>query len=86
MNRINAAQRRLQQASDRAAVLDAAYQAFVGMLSVIHSAQDPASGWFAAVRDGRRVRRERPQRPRPRAVASPAPAARHARRTGPRSR
>ena len=48
MNRINAAQRRLQQASDLAAILDAAYQAFEEMLSVIHPAQDPASGWFAA--------------------------------------
>ena len=48
MNRINAAHRRLQQASDLAAVLDAAYEAFEGMLSVIHPAQDPASGWFAA--------------------------------------
>jgi hypothetical protein len=48
MNRINAAQRRLQQASDLAAVLDAAYEAFEGMLSVIYPAQDPASGWFAA--------------------------------------
>ena len=35
MNRLNAAQRRLQQASDLAAVLDAAYQAFEEMLSVI---------------------------------------------------
>jgi hypothetical protein len=48
MNRINAAHRRLQQASDLAAVLDAAYEAFEGMLSVIHPAQDPASDWFAA--------------------------------------
>ena len=48
MNRINAARRRLQQARDLAAVLDAAYEAFEGMLSVIHPAQDPASGWFAA--------------------------------------
>jgi hypothetical protein len=48
MNRINAAHRRLQQASDLAAVLDAAYEAFEGMLSVIYPAQDPASGWFAA--------------------------------------
>jgi len=48
MNRINAAHRRLQQASDLPAVLDAAYEAFEGMLSVIYPAQDPASGWFAA--------------------------------------
>lgn len=48
MTRIAAAQRRLQQASDLAEVLDAAYEAFEGMLSVIHPAQDPVSGWFAA--------------------------------------
>ena len=48
MTRIEAAQRRLQQASDLAEVLDAAYEAFEAMLSVIHRVQDPASGWFAA--------------------------------------
>ena len=48
MTRIDAAQRRLQQASDLAEVLDAAYEAFEAMLSVIHGVQDPASGWFAA--------------------------------------
>ena len=48
MTRISAAQHRLQQASDLAAVLDAAYEAFEAMLSVIHPVQDPASGWFAA--------------------------------------
>ena len=44
MTRIDAAQHRVQQASDLAAVLDAAYEAFEAMLSVIHLAQDPASG------------------------------------------
>ena len=48
MTRISAAQHRLQHASDLAAVLDAAYEAFEGMLSVIHPVQDPASGLFAA--------------------------------------
>ena len=48
MTRIDAAQQRLQQASDLAAVLDAAYEAFEGMVSVIHPVQDPASGLFAA--------------------------------------
>jgi hypothetical protein len=49
MTRINAVQHRLQQASDLAAVLDAAYTAFEGMLSVIDPVQDPASGLFAAL-------------------------------------
>ena len=48
MTRMSAAQHRLQHASDLAAVLDAAYEAFEGMLSVIHLVQDPASGLFAA--------------------------------------
>jgi hypothetical protein len=48
MTRIDAAQQRLEQASDLAAVLDAAYEAFEGMVSVIHRVQDPASGLFAA--------------------------------------
>ena len=49
MTRIDAAQHRVQQASDLAAVLDAAYEAFEAMLSVIHPAQDPASGLFTAL-------------------------------------
>jgi hypothetical protein len=49
MTRIDAAQHRMQQASDLAAVLDAAYEAFEAMLSVIHLAQDPASGLFTAL-------------------------------------
>jgi hypothetical protein len=48
MTRINAAQQRLEQAGDLAAVLDAAYGAFEAMVSVIHLVQDPASGLFAA--------------------------------------
>ena len=42
------AQQRLQEADGLDAVLDAAYAAFEGMLSVIHPVQDPASGLFAA--------------------------------------
>jgi hypothetical protein len=45
MTRIDAAQRRVQQASD----LDAAYEAFEAMLSVLHPAQDPASDLFTAL-------------------------------------
>jgi len=48
MTRITAAQHRVQQASDLAAVLDAAYEAFEAMLSAIDPVQDPASGLFAA--------------------------------------
>jgi len=49
MTRIDAAQRRVQQVSDLAAVLDAAYEAFEAMLSVLHPAQDPASDLFTAL-------------------------------------
>ena len=49
MTRITAAQHRVQQASDLAAVLDAAYEAFEVMLSAIDRVQDPASGLFAAL-------------------------------------
>ena len=38
----------LQEADGLAAVLDAAYAAFEGILSVIHPVQDPASSLFAA--------------------------------------
>ncbi len=79
MNRINAAHRRLQQASDLAAVLDAAYEAFEWMLSVIHPAQDPASGWFAAyvmaaasASNGRNALALAPSLPRRPLVAMPA--------------
>jgi hypothetical protein len=48
MTRILAAQQRVQQASDLAAVLDAAYETFEAMLSAIDPVQDPASGLFAA--------------------------------------
>ena len=49
MTGIDAVQQRLQQTSDLAGVLDAAYEAFEGMLSVIHPVQDPGSGLFAAL-------------------------------------
>ena len=42
------AQQRLREADGLDAVLDAAYAAFEGMVSVIHPVQDPASGLFAA--------------------------------------
>jgi len=45
---MDTAQQRLQEADGLAAVLDAAYGAFEGILSVIHPVQDPASGLFAA--------------------------------------
>ena len=48
MTRIDAAQHRVQQATDLPAVLDTAYEAFEAMLSVLQPAQDPASGLFAA--------------------------------------
>ena len=41
-------QQHLREADGLAAVLDAAYSAFEGMLSVIYPVQDPASGLFAA--------------------------------------
>ena len=49
MTRVDAVHHRLEQASDPPAVLDAAYEAFETMVSVIHPAQDPASGLFAAL-------------------------------------
>ena len=49
MTGIDAVQQRLQQTSDLAGVLDAAYEAFEGMMSVIHPVQDPGSGLFAAL-------------------------------------
>lgn len=45
---MDTAQQRLQEADGLDAVLDAAYAAFEGMVSVIHPVQDPASGLFAA--------------------------------------
>jgi hypothetical protein len=49
MTRIDASQHRMQQASDLAAVLDTAYEAFEAMLAVIHPVQDPASDLFTAL-------------------------------------
>ena len=48
MTPISAAHDRLQRASDLAAVLDAAYAAFEGMVAVLHAVQDSGSGLFAA--------------------------------------
>jgi hypothetical protein len=48
MAMMDTAQQHLQEADGLAAVLDAAYGAFEGMLSVIYPVQDPASGLFAA--------------------------------------
>jgi hypothetical protein len=48
MTCISSARDRLEQAGDLAEVLEAAYEAFEGMLSVIGPCEDPASGWFAA--------------------------------------
>jgi hypothetical protein len=48
MTMMDTTQQRMQEAEGLAAVLDAAYAAFEGMLSVIHAVQDPASGLFAA--------------------------------------
>src|SRR6266568_8301344 len=48
MTIIDTARQRLQEADGLAAVLDAAYAAFEGMVSVIHPVQDPASGLFTA--------------------------------------
>jgi hypothetical protein len=45
---MDATQQLLQEADSLAAVLDAAYGAFEGMLSVIYPVQDPASGLFTA--------------------------------------
>jgi len=48
MTQISAAHDRLQRAGDLAAVLDAAYAAFEGMVAVLHGLQDSGSGLFAA--------------------------------------
>jgi len=45
---MDTAHQRLQEARGLADVLDAAYGAFEGMVSVIHPVQDPASGLFTA--------------------------------------
>ena len=86
MTRIDAAQHRMQQASDLAAVLDAAYEAFEAMLSVLHPAQDPASDLFTALvmaaasaANGRNALALAPSLPRRPLLAMPA-------EQGPRSR
>jgi len=48
MTIIDTARQRLQEADGLAAVLDAAYAAFEGLVSIIHPVQDPASGLFTA--------------------------------------
>jgi hypothetical protein len=48
MNHLAAVRARLEQASDLPAILDAAYDAFEGMLPVIHGQEDRAGGGFAA--------------------------------------
>ena len=48
MDDITAVRARLEQASDLPAILDAAYEAFEGMLPVIHGQEDRAGGGFAA--------------------------------------
>ena len=48
MNDIAAARTQLEQASDLAGILDAAYDAFEGMLPLIHGQEDRAGGGFAA--------------------------------------
>jgi hypothetical protein len=76
---MDTARQRLQEADGLAAVLDAAYAAFEGMLSVIHPAQDPASGLFAALvmaaasaADGRDALALAPSLPRHPLLAAPA--------------
>src|SRR5450755_34651 len=48
MNDIAAVRAQLEQASDLPGILDAAYDAFEGMLPVIHGQEDRAGGGFAA--------------------------------------
>ena len=76
---IDTAQQRLQEADGLDVVLDAAYAAFEGMVSVIHPAQDPASGLFAAfvmaaasAADGRNAVALAPSLPRRPLLAVPA--------------
>ena len=76
---MDTARQRLQEADGLAAVLDAAYEAFEGMLSVIHPVQDPASSLFAAfvmaaasAADGRNAVALAPSLPRHPLLAVPA--------------
>ncbi len=76
---MDTARQRLQEADGLAAVLDAAYEAFEGMLSVIHPVQDPASSLFAAfvmaaasAADGRNAVALAPSLPRRPLLAVPA--------------
>ncbi len=79
MTMMDAAQQRLQEADGLAAVVDAAYAAFEGMVSVIHPVQDPSSGLFAALvmaaasaADGRNALALAPSLPRHPLLAVPA--------------
>jgi len=79
MTMMDTARQRLQEADGLAAVLDAAYEAFEGMLSVIHPVQDPASSLFAAfvmaaasAADGRNAVALAPSLPRRPLLAVPA--------------
>jgi hypothetical protein len=79
MTMMDAAQQRLQEADGLAVVLDAAYAAFEGMVSVIHPVQDPSSGLFAAfvmaaasAVDGRNALALAPSLPRHSLLAVPA--------------
>ena len=76
---MDTARQRMEEADGLAAVLDAAYAAFEGMLSVIHPAQVPASGLFAALvmaaaaaADGRDALALAPSLPRHPLLAAPA--------------
>jgi hypothetical protein len=76
---IDTTRQHLQEADVLAAVLDAAYGAFEGMLSVIYPVQDPASGLFAAfvmaaasAADGRNALSLAPSLPGPPLLSVPA--------------
>ncbi len=76
---MDTAQQRLREADGLAVVLDAAYAAFEGMVSVIHPVQDPSSDLFAAfvmaaasAADGRNALALAPSLPRHPLLAVPA--------------
>lgn len=76
---IDTTQQRLQEADGLGVVLDAAYAAFEGMVSVIHPVQDPSSDLFAAfvmaaasAADGRNALALAPSLPRHPLLTTPA--------------
>jgi hypothetical protein len=76
---MDTAQQHLQEADGLAAVLDASYAAFAGMVAIIHPVQDPASGLFtalvmaaAAAADGRNALALAPSLPRHPLLTTPA--------------